>query len=148
MSRRNAVILGILILVAAVGLECAFRFGALATGCAQIVNEGDEPIEDLVASYAGTSVTLGRIAPGEKTKVWFSGSKKGLLALMFTQKGNALNGFKVDDFNPTELRRDGSRLVLLVKSNQVQRFVEEDDESRSPPRMLDRLMDWIRDELH
>ena len=39
-----------------------------------------------------------------------------------------MKGFKVEEFNPMELRRDGSRLVLVVKNNQVERYVEEDDE--------------------
>ncbi len=46
-----------------------------------------------------------------------------------------------------EHRRDGSRLVLGVKSNQVARNVEEDDSVKTPPRMLDRLMEWIREEI-
>ena len=58
-----------------------------------------------------------------------------------------MKGFKVDEFDPMEHRRDGSRLVLVVKSNQVERYVEEDDSIKSPPRMLERLMDWIKDEL-
>ena len=147
MSRRKAVILGILIVAVVLGLEWTFRYGSAVTGCAQVVNEGVEPMEGLVARYAGTSVNLGRLAPGETTKVWFSGAGRGALTLEFTQKGNPMKGFKVDDFDPTEHRRDGSRLVLVVKSSQIDRYVEEDDGIRSAPRMLDRLMDWIRDEL-
>ena len=88
------------------------------------------------------------IAPGGKSKVWFSGAGEGPLNLEFTQKGNPLKGFNVDDFDPIEHRRDGTRLVLVVKSDQVERYVEEDDSVKSPPRMLDRLMDWINDQLH
>ncbi len=112
-----------------------------------IVNEADEPMEGLFASYADTRVNLGTLAPGEKAKVWFSASGKGLLKVEFTQKGNPMKGFKVDDFDPAEHRRDGSRLVLAVKGGQFERYVEEDDSVKSPPRMLDRLLDWIRDEL-
>jgi hypothetical protein len=147
MSRRTAVILGVLVVAAALGLEWTIRYGPSSRGCALVVNEGAEPIEGLIVSYAGTSASLGSLAPGEKTKAWFTGSGRGMLTLQYTQKGNALSGFKVDDFNPTELRRDGSRMVLVIQTNRVQRFVEEDDTNPSPPRMLDRLMDWIRDGL-
>ena len=45
-----------------------------------------------------------------------------------------MKGFKVEEFDPAELRRDGSRLVLVVKSNQVERYVEEDENVKTPPR--------------
>jgi hypothetical protein len=148
MSRRKAaIILGVLIVALALGLEWAFRFGGSATGCALVENGGVQPMEGLVGSYAGTRASLGTLAPGEKTKIWFSGAGRGVLSFEFTQKDNPMTGFKVDDFNPTELRRDGSRLVLVVRGNQVERYVEEEESIKSAPRMLDRLMEWIRDEL-
>lgn len=101
----------------------------------------------LVASYAGTRIALGELLPGEETKVWFSGAGRGSLKFEFTQKGNPMNGFSVDEFDPMEHHRDGSRLVLRVKSNQVARNVEEDDNVKTPPRMLAWLMEWIREEI-
>jgi hypothetical protein len=58
-----------------------------------------------------------------------------------------MKGFQVDDFDPAEHRRDGSRLVLGVKTGQVERFVESDDSIKSSPRMLGRLIDWMTAEL-
>ena len=104
-------------------------------------------MQGVVASYADTRVSLGSLAPGEKSKVWFSAAGRGPLKFEFTQKGNPMTGFKVDEFDPMEHHRDASRLVLAVKSNQVERYVEEDESVKSAPRMLDRLMEWIRDEL-
>jgi hypothetical protein len=148
MSRKKAIIVGVVILILAVGLELAFRSGDAGTGCVQVVNEGNEPMEGLFASHAGTSVNLGRLAPGEKSKVWFSATGRRGLKLEFTQKGNPMKGFQVDDFDPAEHRRDGSRLVLVVKNNQVERYVEQDESIKSPPRMLERLVDWIKAEIH
>ncbi len=149
MSRRVVIILGILVVAIAVGLECATRYwGSSTTASAMIVNEADEPMVGVFASYADTRVSLGTLAPGEKTKVWFSAAGRGQLKLEFTQKGNPMSGFKVPDFDPEEHRRDGTRLVLAVKGDQFERYVEEDDSVKSPPRMLDRLIEWIRDELH
>jgi hypothetical protein len=147
MSRWMAVILGVLIVAIALGLEWAVREGGAGTGCAMVENDGAQPMINLVASYAGSKVNLGTLAPGAKAKVWFSGAGRGILSFEFTQQDNPMKGFKVEDFNPPELRRDGSRLVLLVKTNQVERYVEEDEAVKAPPRMLERLMDWIRDEL-
>jgi len=144
MSRKKAIIAGILMLFLAAGLELAFRSSGLETGCAQIVNEESEPMEGLVATYAGTSVNLGSLAPGGKSNVWFSAAGKQTLKLEFTQKGNPMKGFQVDDFDPAEHRRDGSRLVLGVKTGQVQRYVETDESIKSAPRLFERLVDWIK----
>jgi hypothetical protein len=148
MRRRYAVILGVLIVALAVGLEWAFRYGGSGTGCAQVVNEGIAPMEGLVVSYGGGEVPVGLLAPGEKIKVWFSGAGSGVLTIAFTQTGNPMTGFKVDDFDPAELRRDGSRLVLIVNTNQVQRFIEEEESIKTSPRMFEKILDWIREELH
>ena len=55
-----------------------------------------------------------------------------------------MKGFQVDDFDPAEHRRDGSRLVLGVKTGQVQRYVETDESIKSAPRLFERLVDWIK----
>jgi hypothetical protein len=148
MSRRKAVILGIVVVLLAIGLEWAFREGGAATGCAVVENDGAQPMEGLIASFAETKVGLGTLAPGEKAKVWFSGGGRGVLAFEFTQQNNPMKGFKIEEFNPMELRRDGSRLVLVVKTNQVERYVEEDASIKTPPRLYDRLMNWIGEQLH
>jgi hypothetical protein len=145
MSRRWIIILCVLIVALAAGLEWASRYWGSQTTSAQIVNEGTEPMHEVFASYADTRISLGTLAAGDKSKVWFSAAGRRALKLEFTQKGNPLTGFNVPDFDPMEHRRDGSRLVLVVKNNQVERFVEEDDSVKSPPRLLDRLMEWIRD---
>jgi hypothetical protein len=148
MSRRWVIILCVLIVALAAGLEWALRYWGSQTTSALVVNEGTEPMHDVFASYADTRISLGTLAPGEKGKAWFSAAGRGALKLEFTQKGNSLTGFNLEDFDPTAHRRDGSRLVLVVKSNQVERYVEDDDSVKSPPRLLDRLMDWIKDEIH
>jgi hypothetical protein len=147
MSRRKVVILGILVVILAIGLEWAFREAGAAPGCVVVENDGAQPMEGVVASFADSRVSLGTLAPSAQAKVWFSGTGPGALSFEFTQESNPMKGFKIEEFNPMELRRDGSRLVLVVRSNQVQRYVEEDASIKSPPRLFDRLMDWIRDQL-
>jgi hypothetical protein len=148
MSRRWVIVVGVLVVAIAVGLECAFRYWGTSTVSAMIVNEGTEPLQGLSASYADTRVDLGSLAPGEKSKVWFSSAGRGALNVEFTQKSNPLKGFKVDDFDPDDHKRHATRLVIVVNGDRFERFVEEDDSVKSPPRMLDRLLDWIRDQLH
>ncbi len=64
MSRRLLIILGVLVVVLAIGLELASRYWGASTACVLIVNEGDEPMEGLVASYAGTRIALGELLAG------------------------------------------------------------------------------------
>jgi hypothetical protein len=148
LSRRKAVILGILIVALALALEWTFRFGATSTGCALVENGGAQPIEGLTATYAGSTATLGTLAPGAKAKVWFSGAGRGVLALQFTQRDNPMKGFTIEDFDPAELRSDGARLVLVIKNNQIERYIEEEESLKSPPRLFERLLDWIKTELN
>ncbi len=148
MSRRWVVILCVLVVAIAAGLELALRYWGAPAVSALVVNEGTEPMQDVFASYGNTPLSLGSLAPGQKTKVWFSAAGRRPLNLEFIQKGNPLKGFKVEDFDPLEHRTSATRLVMVVKNNQVEQYVEEDDSVKSPPRMLDRLMDWISEQLH
>ncbi len=148
MSRRWVIILCVFVVAIAAGLELALRHWGTPAISALVVNEGTEPMLDVFASYGGTRLNLGTLAPGQKTKVWFSAAGRRSLNLEFTQKGNPLKGFDVEDFDPFEHRTNGTRLVLVVKSGQVERYVDEDDSVKSAPRLFDRLMDWINEQLH
>ena len=102
------------------------RWNATKRSASRSSTRVTSPWTDLVAELSRTpAISLGTLAPGQSTKVWFSAAGKGPLKLEFTQKGNPLQGFQVDDFDPDEHRRDGLRLVLVVKNNQVERFVED-----------------------
>jgi hypothetical protein len=103
-------------------------------------------MEDLVVSYAGSQVRVGRLPMGQSTHVWLSAGPKGLLRLDFKQKGNALAGFQVADFDPTQNRRDGFKLVVLVKSNEIQRFLD-DDPMADRETLEDRIRRWLRAEM-
>src|SRR5205807_1910724 len=94
--------------------------------CVQITNQGDGAIEDLIVSYAGSRVAVGRLPVGQSAQVWLSAGPKGPLRLDFKQKGNALTGFQVPEFDPTQNRRDGFKLVLVIKRNEVERFMDDD----------------------
>jgi hypothetical protein len=143
MSRRRWIILASLA-VLLVGAEVTVRHWVAPKSCVQITNKGDGAIEDLVVSYAGTQVAVGRLPAGQSTQVWLSAGPKGLLCLDFKQKGNGLAGFQVPDFDPAEIRRDGLKLVLIVKPNEVERFMD-DDPLADRETLEDRIRRWIRD---
>jgi hypothetical protein len=144
-SRKKGIILAASVVVLVVGSELAVRRWSSSASCVQIVNEGDEPMDDLVLSYSGTTLRPGLLAAGESTQAWFSPSGPGLLRLGFTQKGNGLKGFELPDFDPSKNHRSGSMLVLVVKTNQVERFVETDDRLSSPKGLFDRVLEMLFD---
>jgi hypothetical protein len=147
MSRRKWGFLVALVIVLTIGAELAVRPWYSSTGSVRIVNEGPEPIEDLVVSYSSTKVYLGRLEAGSSTKARFTAAGKGSLTLDFKQKGNPLNGFQVADFDPTENRQNGFMLVLIVRTNQVVRFMDDDDPSSSPLNLMNRITEWMRADL-
>jgi len=127
-----------------VGAELAVRQWGLSASCVQVVNEGDEPISDLVLSYAGTTLRHGTLPAGQATKVWFSPAGKGPLRLGFIQKGNGLSGFEYAEFDPDAVRGAGNMLVLVVKPNQIDRYMESDDRSGQPQGVMDRIIEMVR----
>jgi hypothetical protein len=144
MSRRKSTILVALVILLAVGAELAIRLWHSAKGCVQVVNEGDAPMDDLVVSYAETKVALGRLGAGQSAKAWFTAGERGALTLDFKQKDNPLRSFRVPDFDPVESTSNGFKLVLVVKSNRVERFMEDDEDTTSVQNLSDRIRDWMR----
>jgi hypothetical protein len=143
MSRRSWIILVTLILLLAVGAELVVRSWRSPKGCVQIVNQGEAAIDDLVVSYAQTQVRVGKVGAGESTHVWFTAGKPGPLKLDFRQKGNPVSGFQVPDFDPIENRSAGLKLVLVVKTNLVQRSMEDDETMTPLESLVERVKDWI-----
>jgi hypothetical protein len=147
MVRRKWIFLVAAIVLVAVGAELAVRWWNGSRGCVQVINEGDGPIDDLVVIYSATRVDLGRLGPGLSAKAWFSPAGRGTLTLEFKQNNNPLKGFKIQDFDPVENHRTGSKLVLVVKLNRIERFMEEDESSMEVDNLADRMREWIRPRL-
>jgi len=144
MPRRKWTILVSLVILLTVGAELVLRLGNYSKGCVQVVNEADGPMDDLVLSYAETKVDLGWLGAGKSTKAWFTASGRGILTLEFKQKDNPLKGFQVHDFDPAENSRTGSKLVLVIKRDRIERFMDEDETSTSLEKLSDRIRDWLR----
>jgi hypothetical protein len=144
MSRRQWTLLVALVIAIGVGAELAVRPGSSSKSCIQIVNEGDGTMDDLVASYADTRLSLGRLAAGESVKAWFTGAGRATLTLDFKQVGSALKGVQIQEFDPVANRRSGSKLVLIVKHDHVEQFVEDDDSVKNIDTLLDRIRELVR----
>jgi hypothetical protein len=135
MTRRNWIILGVLIVLLTIGAELLVRPWNSSKGCVQVDNQGDAAMEDLILSYGETKVRVGGLGVGGSTNVWFTVAGKDTLSLEFNQKGNPMKGFQVQDFDPAENLANGFKIVLVVKNNRVERFME-DDQSTTPLKSL------------
>ena len=144
-NRIRIILITVIILI--LGIEVAVRFSSVSKTCVEIINKGDSMIENLVVSFAGSQVAVGSLPSGESTHVWLSGSQKGTLTLAFTQLGNPMSGFMVTDFDPRLMRRDGLKMVLQVKPNEVEKYMEDDESSTPVGRLGDRLRQWIAAEV-
>jgi hypothetical protein len=148
MARRNWIILGgTLFLLLAVGAELAVKLWNPTKACVQITNQGDAAMDDLVVVYRETRIRLGRLGAGETTNAWFSAAAKGPLTLEFNQNGNPMRGFQIEEFDPIDSIQNGFKLVLTVKKDQVERFMD-DDPSRTPLKsLLDNIQSWFEAEV-
>ncbi len=135
MSRRKWIMLGVLIVLLTIGAELLVRPWNSSKGCVQVDNQGDAAMEDLILSYGETKVRVGGLGTGRSTNVWFTADGKDTLSLEFNQKGNPMKGFQVQDFDPAENLANGLKLVLVVKNNRIERFME-DDQSTTPLKSL------------
>jgi hypothetical protein len=136
------------VIVLILGIEVAVRLSRNSRAGVEIVNLGEAAIENLVVSFGGSQLGVGHVAPGDTTRVWLSGTEKGPLSMSFTQAGNPMSGFLVPEFDPRSMRRDGLRLVLQIKPNEVLRFMDDEVSSTPLGRLRDRLTDWVSLELY
>jgi len=143
MSRRRSIILATLVAILLVGVEVTVRFWEYPRACVQIVNQGDGTMEDLTASYGETKFTIGRLPVGQSAKVWFTAGPQGPLKLEYRQRGNSLGGFQVPDFDPIRNMKDNFMLVLVVKSNEVQRFMDDTETDEEKENLGDRIRRWM-----
>jgi hypothetical protein len=144
-TRARIILIGVIIIV--LGVEIAVRFSGGSKTCVQIVNKGDTSLENLVVSFPGSEIGVGSIQAGESVRVWLSGRRKGTLTLAFKQAGNPTSGFMVDDYDPPFMRRGGLKMVLNVKPNEVEKYMEDDESSTPLGRLGNRLSEWISGEL-
>jgi hypothetical protein len=146
MTRRRLIILASIVVVLLAAVEVTLRQWVNQKACVQIINESGEVMDDLIVSYADSKLTAGRLPVGQSTHVWLTIGPKGTLRIDFRQKGNGLGGFQVPDFDPALNLRDGFKLMLVVKNNEIQRFLEDDGSFRAEEELLHRIRRWITDE--
>ncbi|WP_165234648.1 hypothetical protein [Aquisphaera insulae] len=141
MSRRARIVLACLVALA-VGLEVAVRSFRGAPGKILIRNDGSTPVEGLIVRFGTTEAAVGRLEAGGSERVRLDGDAPGTINLKFTQRGNPLNGFQIEGFDPREVATRGTRMVIEIRPGEVARYMDDDDPSPAG-QLRDRVLTWL-----
>jgi hypothetical protein len=144
MRRRRWIVAAAVLVALLAAVEVGVRAFVRPKAGVMIVNEGVEPIEDLVVVYRDTRMPAGRLSQGESVQVWLTAGPPGPLKLEYRQKGNAIQGFQLADYEPEQNISDGYKLVLAIGTNQVQRSMEPDETRRDDEPFGTRILRWLQ----
>lgn len=147
MPRRRSIIALVLFAALLVAAEITIRRWESPKACVQVVNEGDELMEDVVVIYADTRMPVGPIASKHSAQIRLSAGPIGPLRLEYRQKGNAIQGYQIADFDPAGLVQDAKKKVLIVGANQLQQSVDDDGSLKSDESLGQMLRRWFEAEL-
>ncbi len=126
-----------------VAIEVSVRRWSRPKACIQVINRGEGVIEDLVVVYGDTRMPAGRLSKDQSVQVWVTAGPPGPLTLEYRQKGNALQGFQFADYDPAQNIKDAFKLVLEIGTNQVQRYMEDDETRKEDEPLGARIMHWL-----
>lgn len=146
MTRRTVhklILLSIVVLL--VGAELALNLWRGSQACVQVENLGEQPMENVVLTCGSSRTTVPRIDAGRVVKLYLSGDATNTLSMNFRQKGNAMTGFQMPGFNPAQLNREDFKLILRVRTNEVERFQDDREPSTPLGRVLRDLRAWFAD---
>jgi hypothetical protein len=146
MPRRRWIIALAILAALLVAAEVTVRRWESPKACVQITNEGDGTMEDVVVVYADSRMPLGPIAKDQSVHVRLTAGPMGPLRLEYRQKGNGIQGFQIADFDPGQLIQDANKQVLVVGTNQIQRYVEDDETLKDKESVGQMIRRWLESE--
>ncbi|WP_165068090.1 hypothetical protein [Paludisphaera rhizosphaerae] len=144
MSPRRKRLLAILLIVPAlIGLEVGVRLLRRPRVAIVLVNETGSTARNVRAVYGLVKSPLGDVSPGGSSLVRLENGPEEDVTLSFEQTANPVPGIVVGGPELEQARRDGLRMVLTLKPNEVIRYLEEDPDADVS--FLMRLFRQIRD---
>ncbi|AMV37457.1 hypothetical protein [Planctomyces sp. SH-PL62] len=138
-----------LIVISALAIELGVWWLRRPVNAVRVVN-GGAPVRNLIASYAGVETYIGDLPAGGSTEIRLDNRPEDAVTLAFTQEGNAATGVLIGGEELHQARRDGLRMVLVLKPNEISRYLEEDASSDEPSpllRLVRRVVARIRPEF-
>jgi len=147
MSRRRrlntGLLVGLVLIFAEVGLRCVRS----PVACVEVVNGGDEVLENLHLETSQGVADLATVGAGESALLYLAGSREAPLKIQFRQKGNPNSDLELPAFNPAELSREGARLVIVIRPGEVERY-QDQGESTWIGRIATQLSDGLKSFLN
>jgi hypothetical protein len=144
MPRRRWIVATAVLVALLVAVEIGVRQWARPKACVQIINEGQEAIEGLVVIYGDTRMPVGRIPQGQSVQVRMTAGPPGPLRLEYRQKGNALQGFQIADYDPAQNVKDAFKQVVAIGTNQIQKYMEDDETRKEDETLGERIIRWLQ----
>ena len=126
-NKQRGVFLLFAVLALVIGSEVALELYYRGEALVQVENLGSEPVEGLTLINGTERVAFGKVQPGAKAKVYLAGHGTNTLRLEFRQRGNGLTNYELPGFDAGEMYRDGFKLRVRLRSNEVERFQEESE---------------------
>jgi len=143
---RGLIIVGTL-LTLAIGSEVALELYYQGVVVVQVENLGSEPIENLVLIHGSERVIVRKIDPGAVSRLFLSGNRHETLRLEFRQRGNGMTSYDLPGFDASDLYREGAKLRLQFRPNEIERFQEEAEPVTPLGRFASSLWKRLKDRL-
>lgn len=143
--RRKRWLSVVLIVLGLMLLEVGVRFMKRPRVGIVLTNEAGATARNIVARYGAIKLPVGELAPGGSTVVRLENGPEEDVTLAFEQEGNPTPGIVVDGPELETARRDGTRMVLILRPNEIVRHMEEDPDADVS--FLMRLFRGVRDTL-
>lgn len=140
---RKRLLAILLILPALILMEVGVRLTRRPRVAIVLINETGSTASNVQAIYGPVKSPLGDLSPGGATIVRIENGPEEDVTLSFEQTANPVPGIVVGGPELEQARRDGLRMVLTVKPNEVMRYLEEDPDADVS--FLMRLFRQIRD---
>lgn len=135
--RKRGTLIAVGVVAVLAGAEVALDLARSPEAGVTVENLGDEPVDGLVVSFGDSRSEVARVRPGGAVTVRLGGRGEHPLRLTFRQRGNPLGSFELPGFDPAQMNRQGFKLVLRLRPNEVERF-QDDAEPATPAARLAR----------
>ena len=146
-KKQRGVFILLAVMALVIGSEIALELYYRGEALVQVENLGSEPVEGLTLINGAERVAFGKVQPGAKAKIYLGGNGTNILRLEFRQRGNALTNYELPGFDAGEMYRDGFKLCVRLRSNEVERFQEESEPATPLGRFAQALWKGITERL-
>ena len=92
----------------------------------QVINKGHAPVVNLRVRCEGRETEVGTIEPGESVSIPLATRGETMVVLKFSQKGSALSGVEIEDFNAPALRSSGQKKVIGLQEAGYEGYAADD----------------------